>query len=467
MAQDNTIPLNFLTGKMATPIYQGTPMMDLMKVGQTVQKEAETKLKADAVSNREEQVRKALSEAIEQGVSLDKAAQAVAKYDPELAFKLMKEFRDGQAEKDPESVRFKLQSALNALNGRIAQMDADDPSLPGQNALAQSIQDEISKDIPSMQNAYTLIKKAEASTGLTPTTVAPVNPVAPVVPTGTPEGVTVDQTTHQPLRNGKVSNVATDWFTLTVVDGYNKPMATPDVSLNNAPPEIKAEFNKALDEWKAKNNTAVKAGKAAKNTGEAKAWVKTFLETMRLNPLIDKARAARSELNNIISEVKAGNYASANLKPFKDVMGAMSAGEYGIATDSPAAAMAGSIPFVGEGIATWLASDKFNSEEQAYERTNAAIQSYNQLIGAYVAENLIPPENSNPERIAALNDSPIVAGLRTALGTKLSGISKGGTVTDATPSTTIPKGKKEGDVWSDQYFDYTIRGGLLRSRRKK
>lgn len=173
------------------------------------------------------------------------------------------------------------------------------------------------------------------------------------------------------------------------------------------------------------------AGKKA----EAKKWVSEFLGTMKLDDLIKQARAAHSALNSIISEVKAGHYANANLKPFKDVMGAMSAGEYGIASDSPTANMVQKIPFVGEGIAGWIATDKFNDEKTAYERTNAAIDSYNQLIGAFVEGNMIPAKYLNSYRIAALNDNAKAAGLRTALGSTINHIKAPGSAAGGTYTT--------------------------------
>lgn len=173
-------------------------------------------------------------------------------------------------------------------------------------------------------------------------------------------------------------------------------------------------------------NMAIKAPgiATAREKAEAKQWVNTFLTSMRLNDLVEKARAARAALNSIVSEVRNGHYANANLKPFKETMGAMSAGEYGIATDSPAAAMAAAIPLVGEGIATWIASDKFNDEKTAIERTNAAIKAFNELITVYTAANMLPKSNSTPARVAALNDSPIMASLRVSLGSPIKSITK-------------------------------------------
>lgn len=212
----------------------------------------------------------------------------------------------------------------------------------------------------------------------------------------------------------------------SVLEQYRTDIATAKTNKNIGEAEA-VDLNSKIDDQLKSIQYKIQAPalSLAKDKAEAKSWVKTFLETMRLNELITQARAARSALNSIISEVKSGHYANANLKPFKETMGAMSAGEYGIATDSPAAAMAATIPIVGEGIATWMASDKFNDEATAYERTNAAIDSFNQLIDTYIGKNLIPASNSTPERINALNDSPIVAGLRNALGSKINKLSKG------------------------------------------
>lgn len=260
-----------------------------------------------------------------------------------------------------------------------------------------------------------------------------------------------------------------------VLEQYRTDIATEKTNKNLGDAEA-TDLNNKIDEQEKAIQFKIQAPAfaSAREKVEAKKWVNDFLATMRLNELITQVRSARSALNSIISEVKAGHYANANLKPFKETMGAMSAGEYGIATDSPAAAMVSRIPLVGDGIATWIASDKFNDENTAYARTNEAINSFNQLISAYIADNMIPKSNSTPARIAAFKDSPIVAGLRNALGSKINNISKTGSggsssrvvVPIPPPSNNIPTGMKEGDTWSDKYYNYRLKNGKSQSKIK-
>lgn len=89
---DNTIPLNTLMSRQK-PIYQGQPMTELATYG-IQQDEAQQKRTESADAKyREEMTRKVFGEALANGVDLEQAAKAVAKYDPELSYKLLTQYR--------------------------------------------------------------------------------------------------------------------------------------------------------------------------------------------------------------------------------------------------------------------------------------------------------------------------------------------------------------------------------------
>jgi hypothetical protein len=120
---------------------------------------------------------------------------------------------------------------------------------------------------------------------------------------------------------------------------------------------------------------------AADTSGKnADKFVNEFLTALDLKPLVKSLTEARRSLINTLGEYKAGNYATTNLKVFKDVMGAMSAGEYGIATDSKVGALLSALPKVGESLSTAVAVGKFNSKEDATTRLTNAIDAYNETI---------------------------------------------------------------------------------------
>lgn len=160
----------------------------------------------------------------------------------------------------------------------------------------------------------------------------------------------------------------------------------------------------------------------ANPAGDAKGWVDSFVSGLDIKPLGRMARELRNKLVTLANEVKGGNYATANLAPFKEIMGNMAQGEYGIAGDSPLAAAVGELPVVGKSIAGAVAVDKFNSAEDAYTRVNNAIDQYNSMVDSYQPANLIPPDNRTPEREKALADNAGVAALVRAMGSKIPNI---------------------------------------------
>lgn len=351
-------------------------------------------------------------------------AEAMMEYDPATAQSWLLRADEIEARKQDRAQKLESKNAIftpgtkewvNWMTGMLKQKTFEAGLYTGQ---ARS----------DLLNESANIKKSLAKYPLGRSALGIAEPTEPTGPTGQPEPITqsVVKSAAMWLSDINAVNKSTpNWE--SVLATYKTDIATAKTNKEIGDAEA-TDLNDKIDKKIGEIRMEVKAPAiaAAKKKAEAKQWLEEFLTTMRLDDLIKNVRAARATLNSIISEVKAGHYANANLKPFKETMGNMSGDEYGIATDSPAADMVGSIPLVGEGIATWIASDKFNDEESAYDRTNAAIDSFNQLIDLYIGENLIPAYNSTPERIAALNDSPIVVGLRNALGSKISKIYKGG-----------------------------------------
>lgn len=346
-------------------------------------------------------------------------AEAMMEYDPNTAQQWLLRADEIEARKQARTQQLEQKNAIftpgtkewvNWMAGMLKQKTYEAGLYTGQ-ARTDLLSE--ANNIKKSMSAYPLGKSA---LGLISTDNAP---------SYSPTGSKVKTANDWRVDISSVNSDTPNWK--AVLEQYRTDIATEKTNKNLGDAEA-TDLNNKIDEQEKTIQFKIQAPAfaSAREKAEAKKWVNDFLATMRLNELITQARRARSALNSIISEVKAGHYANANLKPFKETMGVMSAGEYGIATDSPAAAMVSRIPLVGEGIATWIASDKFNDESTAYARTNEAINSFNQLISAYIADNMIPKSNSTPARVDAFKDSPIVAGLRNALGSKINNISKTG-----------------------------------------
>ena len=152
-----------------------------------------------------------------------------------------------------------------------------------------------------------------------------------------------------------------------------------------------------------------------------KGWVTDFLSILDPKKVLDAARQAKNLIGVMKAEFKNGNYATANLKAFKEIMGAMSGSEYGIAGNSKLAAVVGGIPIFGESMANAIAVDKFNNKEEALARINDAIKSYNQLVANYTAESMVPNGESEREaKIKELKSNGKFAGLTSGLGSSVS-----------------------------------------------
>jgi hypothetical protein len=133
---------------------------------------------------------------------------------------------------------------------------------------------------------------------------------------------------------------------------------------------------KVIDErFNALSNPPASSNKVAEN--KAKAYANEFIGASDLKPLIKKITTARQELIGMINQVKNGKYAAVNLAPFKEVMGSLSEGEYGIATNSPIAGLASSIPWVGQSISSLIGVDKFNNQADALKTVNDFIREFN------------------------------------------------------------------------------------------
>lgn len=99
----------------------------------------------------------------QQGAGLKRAAEVMMVNDPTGAFNLMDKaaqtdidrMRVEQAGRyDPDSVRFKLVSRLNAITGLMAKMDANEPEYAGLVSEYAKIKAELEKDSPSIQAMY-------------------------------------------------------------------------------------------------------------------------------------------------------------------------------------------------------------------------------------------------------------------------------------------------------------------------
>lgn len=102
----------------------------------------------------------------EQGAGLKRASETMMKYNPTGAFDLMdkaaqteidrqKVEQAGMKDKyDPDTVRFKLASRLNAITGLMAKMDANEPEYAGLVSESAKIKKELEKDNPSIQSVY-------------------------------------------------------------------------------------------------------------------------------------------------------------------------------------------------------------------------------------------------------------------------------------------------------------------------
>lgn len=147
-------------------------------------------------------------------------------------------------------------------------------------------------------------------------------------------------------------------------------------SVDRNPNIDQAAAKKVIDErFNALSNPPASSNKVAENN--AKEYVKEFIGASDLKPLIKKITTARQELIGMINQVKNGKYAAVNLAPFKEVMGSLSEGEYGIATNSPIAGLASSIPWVGQSISSLIGVDKFNNQADALKTVNDFIREFN------------------------------------------------------------------------------------------
>lgn len=473
---DNSIPLNTLMSRQK-PIYQGQPMTDLMNYGIQQDENAQKRKESADKKYREDMTRKVFGEALANGVDLDKAAQAVAKYDPDLAYRLLTQYRLDQtakekalSDRDSESVRIKLVSALNTINGRIAQMDSTDPQLADTRDLATSIQEEISSDTPSIQRAFTLIKLTEAQLAAIAKEKSDKllaggdGSDKKVISTDLPEGVTLDSS-GQPIRNGKISNTLTDWYKSEMVDGYNKPVPYTGVTIDNATgaaSPIKLAYDKALSDWEANNNTQKAKNKLSAEKAEIDKKGAEIAKrySTKASGAVTALGSMATQLTSLIDKFNKGNYDLANFTDLKSTMadGRMTDSDVGLALGLSAT----------EGV--WqnaLASLTGGKAGVAKLKDKGAAQdAINRTISAY---NLALKNMANPPFTGKYAESAKKAWSDNSYSTDFSNLpasftSVGGGSSTQKPSTIIPVDKVEGDVWNDNYFTYTIRGGNLMSK---
>lgn len=168
---------------------------------------------------------------------------------------------------------------------------------------------------------------------------------------------------------------------------------------------------------------ATKPAPPATDDAKASKWVTEYLAVLDPKAFAAQASKARAALTKAMNEFKLGNYATANLQVFKETMGAMSAGEYGIAANSKIAAVVSSLPVFGDAMASAIAVDKFNNKEEAAKRIGEAVRSWNDLIDQYTPENMYDPGSGLPKDAVAkaIRQSPKFSAMKNSLGGKLSG----------------------------------------------
>lgn len=100
-----------------------------------------------------------------QSGGLEAAAEALMPYDPMSAFNIMDKktktdidrqemlMKANKAQYDPDQIRFKLSSRLNAISAQMSQLNAADPEYKELKAEATRIKAEIVKDNPTIQGA--------------------------------------------------------------------------------------------------------------------------------------------------------------------------------------------------------------------------------------------------------------------------------------------------------------------------
>lgn len=262
------------------------------------------------------------SEYKQQRGGLTRAAEAMMPYDPTGAFNLLdkREALDvkrlqAEGKQSSDDVRIKLVSAWNTLNNRIAQAGSDDPGLDGMRNLSKRMQAEVASNTPSLQNAFSLL--GEAETVLVPPPAGGQSPP----PITTQSGSSVNAATKQVLRGGKVSSVATDWYTRSPVDGYNKPILVEGVDIANAPDNVKEEYRKELESWNKNNSSAKAAGAAAGAKTKGAEIAKRYY-----NKSSDAAKALGGMATQLTSFIDKYNNKRYDLINFADLKNSMNDG---------------------------------------------------------------------------------------------------------------------------------------------
>lgn len=86
------------------------------------------------------------------------AASALMEKDPTKAMELLNKaevIREKKKENDPETIRFKIASNLNTVNGLLQRMDPADPERKWNITLKTELEKQLGSDSPSLQLAYT------------------------------------------------------------------------------------------------------------------------------------------------------------------------------------------------------------------------------------------------------------------------------------------------------------------------
>lgn len=318
--------------------------------------------------------------------SLRSGAEAYMKYDPDTAYSWLQQAEDLKVkrdnktkEKDPETIRFKLASNLNALNARISAAKADDPTLDGMRELARSIQKQISADVPSLQAAYILLNESDKVLDEN-TEVDDDSEVGGVqkLQGNLPEGVRAVR--GQPVINDKVSDTPTDWYYLVEEDGARKPYIYNGLDAQNMPDNVEKKYNDAMLNWNRNNKTA----KNAAGDAEAK---KKGIEIAKnlatgIPATVDKLASIATQLRSLIDKFNKGDYNLANFANLKSTMadGRMTDSDVGLALG-----LKTTEGFI-QNVKSWATGGKagvgaLDDKESARTAINMTIDEYNKTMG--------------------------------------------------------------------------------------
>lgn len=318
----------------------------------------------------------------------ENAADAIMEFDPAMALKYRQQAEairnpttETASNRDPETIRFKLISNLNALNARIANADSGDVTLPSMQKLAAAIQNEIRQGLPSAQRAYELGTQSDAALQETNEAYTPIEVAkdgTPVPPADIPDGVTIQNGVA--IRNQKESTTPSDWFKMVEEDGASKPTVHSGLNKINMPKSVEDKFDVALEKWSTSNNSYKESQRQAAANEKGKAVAKML--SAGIPKTAEKLGEIAQQLTSLISKYNSGDY---NLANFADLKGTMADGRM---TDSDVGLALGLSASEGffQNLKSWATGgkggiEKLNDKDAAREAINRTIDQYNRTIG--------------------------------------------------------------------------------------